>query len=91
MFEPGKSTTIETEDESIEKVVCLNKDTHIIQCQTEVKRSGWNVESRIMFTSEGITAIYVNSQTGTTMTAKYSRVIDPWMSKKKKFLRAMRD
>ena len=41
-----------------------------------------------MFTPDGLVAVYKNVRGNVAMTANYKRMVDPWASKKKTFLRA---
>ena len=55
-------------------------------CTSEVKSHEWSIDSHVIFTPEGITAKYRVGEV--TLTAKYTRMVDPWAAKKRKLLRA---
>ena len=69
-------------------ILCKESAPNVIYCHTEVPRKDWAVETRVMFTPDGITAVMTNKKENISMSVKYSRMIDPWAAKKKKFLMA---
>ncbi len=46
------------------------------------------MEARAKFTPEGLEVAVTNAKDGISMTVKYSRMPDPWVSKKRKLLLA---
>ena len=49
-----------------------------------MKDNGWNVTTSIMFTPDGINAIFTNTTKNVSMAATYVRAVDPWTLKKGK-------
>ena len=97
-FEPGKpfvydvdSSANDDDDDEDEKegkqeILCTSQASNVILCKTEVPKKEWEVETKVMFTPEGITAVVTNKKENVSMGIKYKRMIDPWATKKKKML-----
>jgi hypothetical protein len=88
-FECGKASLHQSspdEPEYFQKLQCQNTSQNILTCQSDVQNFDWHVDTKLIFTPEGITVIITNRKKKVSMTAFYVRAVDPWAHKKKKLL-----
>ena len=58
----------------------------MIMFSVEVPAKDWDVESKITFTGDGITAVMTNKKCNVSTTCYYVRQGDPWTLKKRRFM-----